>query len=76
MDISTISGSKDSKNRNGVTILLAVGSVMQFISYSNWVMLLQLWTNYHTLNLIPVYAITAYKEEDAVEEFYKEKKLP
>lgn len=67
------SGSTDSKNRNGVAILIRneiVDSVMQFILYLDRVMLLQLEDKLSHIHLIQVYAPTADKEKDDIEKVF------
>uniref|UniRef100_A0A8D8UV16 Craniofacial development protein 2 n=2 Tax=Cacopsylla melanoneura TaxID=428564 RepID=A0A8D8UV16_9HEMI len=69
------SGNVDSKHLHGVAIMIdetEKHTVKNFVPLSPRVMLLQLEAYCGTLNLIQVYAPTADKDEEEVEQFYKE----
>lgn len=69
------SGNDDTQHRYGVAVILdrnVVKSVTGFIPMSERVMLLQLMTTHGKLNLIQIYAPTADKNEEELENFYSD----
>lgn len=69
------SGNNDTYHWNGVTIIIdkiTNQTVAIFMPISDRVMTIQLQTNQAKINIIQVYAPTADKSEDEVEQFYNE----
>lgn len=67
------SGSNDPNHRAGVAVMVSKqvnGSVVGYVPLSERVMLLRLKTNYRPMNIIQVYAPTADKQDEEVEQFY------
>ena len=71
------SGNEDKNHRNGVGIIITKnieGSVINFVPFSDRLMLLQLKGNPININLIQAYAPTADKSEIEIERFYEDLK--
>ena len=71
------SGNEDKNHRNEVGIIITKnieGSVINFVPFSDRLMLLQLKSNPININLIQAYAPTADKSEIEIERFYEELK--
>lgn len=69
------SGSNDTQHRNGVAVMVRKNltkAIVNFVPFSERVMLLQIETKYRKMNIVQVYAPTADKDDEEVEQFYEQ----